>query len=145
MRHRMGLALSLTASLVAAELAPFGGVMAEDVVPPALLAAVEGCWLLAPSYRLVIRREKRGIAARQETCDRRGKRVVRSTPVRYRAEQGVLDFEGIGRQHRVVVVVRYVADTLESSFRAELTPGQWTTGPWERATRCAERAGLPAR
>jgi hypothetical protein len=105
-------------------------------VPATLISEVEGCWDLGPQYRIILRRTGDGLHVEQRSVDRLGKRVVRSDEVRYKPADNTLGFSGIGNIHRVVVVLRHSDAGLESAFSAEISPGKWTNGTWERATRC---------
>jgi len=113
-----------------------GGFMTTTTVPPALISAVEGCWDLAPQYRIILHRAGDTLRVQQQSVDRLGKRVLRTEEVRYKPDDNTLGFSGIGNIHRVVVMLRPADEGLESAFSAEISPGKWTSGTWERATRC---------
>jgi hypothetical protein len=116
--------------------------MAE--VPAALARAVEGCWELAPTYRIVVKRLEGGLSVEQKTVSRLGKSLRRRGEVSYSAADQTLHFEGIGAIHRVRIALRWSADAslLESLFRSEDAPGQWREGVWMPALRCPAGAGL---
>jgi hypothetical protein len=107
-------------------------------VPSELAVAVEGCWNLAPQYRIVLRRAKQEMAVEQQTVDKQGKTVTRKDGVRYNPGDNTLQFTGIGNIHRVVVILRWSDGALDSAFNSEISPGKWLNGTWERAVRCSD-------
>jgi hypothetical protein len=110
--------------------------MTTSTVPAELTSKVEGCWDLAPRYRIVLRPTSAGLQVEQEAVDKRGQRVARTEPVTYIPQDQTLVFTGIGSIHRVVVKLRLVGGALESAFRTEISPGKWLEGSWEPAVRC---------
>lgn len=111
------------------------------IVPPALASAVEGCWDLAPRYRITLRRVTQGLTIQQETINRLGKPVKRLDEVRYNPQDKTLSFTGIGDIHRVLVTMRWTnGGVLEVAFSSEIAPGKWQNGTWEPAARCTATA-----
>jgi hypothetical protein len=113
---------------------PGGGM--TTTIPPELASSLEGCWDLAPQYRILLRRTGQGVEVQQRTVNRLGKRMMRTDKLRYDPRDQTLRFAGIGSIHRVVVILRVTDAGLESAFSSEISSGKWMTGTWEKAARC---------
>jgi hypothetical protein len=109
--------------------------MATDVVPVALIAAVEGNWNLDPHYRLTLSRSGSGLLAHQEAELRGRGRVVRDSQVEHDESTGTLRFDGLGSIHRTIITLRWSEGQLQYAFSSEISPGKWTQGTWEMAAR----------
>src|SRR5262245_20972662 len=121
-RAAFWLAVCITAAVPA-----FGqpGAPMTSTVPSELATAIEGCWDLAPQYRIVLRRSKQDMTVEQQTVNKMGKRVTRNDRVTYQPSDKTLRFTGIGNIHRVVVVLRWSDGALESAFNTETAPDKW--------------------
>ncbi len=111
--------------------------MTAGIVPENVAAAVEGCWNLGESYRIVLRRTESGLRADTQAGTRLGKRVARDEPVQYDPHDQTLVFAGVGAIHRTLVVLRPSGSDLEFALSSEISPGKWTQSEWEKARRCA--------
>jgi hypothetical protein len=110
--------------------------MTMNPIPSATVSKVEGCWDLAPRYRIILKRNDRGMTVSQRTTDKLGSPVARTDDVHYDPNGDTLSFEGIGNIHRVLVRLRVSKATVESAFSTETSPGKWIHGTWEPASRC---------
>lgn len=103
-------------------------------VDATLAKQVQGCWDLGMDYRIWLTRAGHGLSARQAT-HRQHRRVTITEPVRFNPADGTLVFEGMGRIHRTVVVLRW-NQGLEAAFSAEIGRGKWTGATYSPATSC---------
>jgi len=112
--------------------------MTTSALPDKVAAAVEGCWDLGESYRIVLRRTQSGLRVDQEAGTRLGKRMVRDEAVQYNPGDHTLGFAGIGAIHRTLVVLRPAGSDLEFAFSSEISPGKWTQdSEWKKGRRCS--------
>lgn len=109
--------------------------MNDTTIPAELADAVVGTWHLGESYRVTLSRAGKGLQAHQEAEVRIKGKATRDSPVEYDPVNQLLQFTGVGAIHRTIIALRRSGDAVEYSFRSEISPGKWTTGPWEKARR----------
>jgi hypothetical protein len=105
----------------------------DTVVPPTLVAAVEGRWILGEDYRITLVRAGKGLRVHQEAEVLRRGHVVRDCEVEYDRTAHTLRFQGLGAIHRTMITLRWSDGALEYAFSSEISPGRQTHGTWHKA------------